>query len=398
MFDLFTILEMNSTMKATTTESLSQMKWLNQIKSFNSVEDIRKWLAERYPEFTPERLTRLVIVGAADEGVRLADICAKEGIRVEAHVDDHPQKQGITVGSQTIQPLNFLTEVDPEIPVVIASHRVLKVMERVWAMGFQHVAPFGLLEVLSSKLFPPHMFYVGLLEDLIDNCDRYIELMERVADEMSQLVLDAVLGYRLTFDPRILAPIVEWDLYGAKNLIQYEQDEVYVDGGAFDGDSIRLFLDRVEGKFSRVLAFEPDQETFQRLAKNFVDDPKIEAINAGLHRRKGVLRFDNAGTRGSIFTESGEFEIPVVGLDEILGSDRVTFIKMNIEGAELEALRGGKQAIQNWGPKLGISLYHNPADLWTLPQEIGALRSDYKFYIRQHDGGIIETVLYALPG
>lgn len=383
-------------MKASIVEPLSQKKWLSQIRSFDSIEGVRTWLAERYSDFVPERLTRLIIVGAADEGVRLSDICAKEGISVEAHVDDHPQKQGIMVGTQTIQPLDSLVEVDPEIPVVIASHRVLKVMERVGAMGFKRVAPFGLLEVLNPELFPPHMFYSGLLEDLVSNCERYVELMENVADEMSQLVLDAVLGYRLTFDPRVLSPIIEWDLYGAKNLIEYGSDEVYVDGGAFDGDSVRLFLDRVHGKFSRVLAFEPDQETFKRLAQNFSDNPKIEAINAGLHRCKGVLRFDNAGTRGSIFTDTGAVEIPVVGLDEILGSDRVTFIKMNIEGAELEALRGGEQAIRAWGPKLGISLYHNPSDLWKLPQEARALRSDYKLYIRQHDGGIIETVLYAL--
>ncbi len=383
-------------MKATTTASLSHKKWLSQIGSFGSVETVRTWLAERYPDFSPDRLTRMVIVGAAEEGVRLSEICAEKGIRVEAHVDDHPEKQGLVVGERTIQPLKSLSEVDPEIPVIIASHRVLKVMERIWAMGFIRVAPFGLLEVLSPQLFPPHMFYSNLLEDLVTNRERYDELMENVADEMSQLVLDAVLGYRLTFDPRVLSPIIEWDLYGAKNLINYGKDEVYVDGGAFDGDSVRLFIDRVQGEFSRVLAFEPDQETFKRLNKNFSDNPKIEAINAGLHRRKGVLRFDNAGTRGSIFTDTGEVEIPVVGLDEILGSDRVTFIKMNIEGAELEALRGGEQAIRTWGPKLGISLYHNPADLWMIPQEIRALRSDYKLYIRQHDGGIIESVLYAL--
>lgn len=383
-------------MKVRTENSVSHKKWLNQIRAFPSIEGVRSWLADRDPEFLPGRLTRLIIVGAAEEGIRLSEICDKENITVQAHVDDHPQKQGMTIGKQVVTPLDSLEDVDPGVPVVIASHRVLKVMERLRRMGFQHVAPFGLLQVLNPETFPPHMFYSGLLEDLFDNAERYEELMECVADEMSQMVLDAVLGYRLTFDPRILAPIVEWDLYGPKNLIRYGDDEVYVDGGAYDGDSVRLFMDRVHGKFSRILAFEPDQETYRRLASNFKNDPTIETINAGLHRRRGTLRFDNAGTRGSIITESGQIEIPVVGLDEVLGKDRVTLIKMNIEGAEHEAIRGAENAIKTWGPKLSISLYHNPADLWSIPMEIAKMRSDYQFYIRQHDGGIIETVLYAL--
>lgn len=384
-------------MNVTPSSSVSQGKWLSRIKSFASPEEGREWLLERHPGFNPDRLTEVIIVGAADEGIRLSGICDRLGIRVHAHVDDHPQKQGIMIGNRTVQPLNSLRNRDMTIPVVIASHRVLKVLERLREMGFQHVAAFGLLEVLNPVLFPPHMFYAGLLEDLVAHTERYEALMERLADDMSQAVLDAVLGYRLTFDPRILLPIVEWDLYGPKNLIRYGEDEVYVDGGAFDGDSVRLFMERVRGKFSRVLAFEPDLETYRRLAENFSDDPRIEPINAGLHRRKGTLRFDNAGTRGSIITEMGQITIPVVGLDEVLGSERVTFIKMNIEGAELEAIRGAENAIRTWGPKLGISLYHNPSDLWTIPEEVTKLRKDYKLYIRQHDGGVIETVLYALP-
>ncbi|MCA9463971.1 MAG: FkbM family methyltransferase [Nitrospira sp.] len=383
-------------MKVTAENSLTQKKWLNRISNFQSVEDIRAWLAERHQELQSDRLSRLIIVGAADEGVRLSGICSERNIRVVAHVDDHPQKQGIRIGTNMVAPLDSLIDIDPEIPVVVASHRVLKVMERLGAMGFRHVIPFGLLETMNPNVFPPHMFYSGLLEDLVDNGVRYQELMEGLADDMSRMVLDAVLGFRLTFDPRILAPIVEWELYGPKNLIQYCEDEVYVDGGAFDGDSVRLFIERVEGKFSRILAFEPDQETYKRLVKNFSGASNVETINAGLHRRKGMLRFDNAGTRGSIFTDTGTVTIPVVGLDEVLGEDRVTFIKMNIEGAEREAIQGGQKAIKSWAPKLGISLYHNPSDLWTIPNDVIDLRPDYKLYMRQHDGGIIETVLYAL--
>jgi FkbM family methyltransferase len=214
---------------------------------------------------------------------------------------------------------------------------------------------------------------------------------------MSRRVLDAVIGFRLTLDPEVLRPVIEWDLYGPASLLVYGTDEVYVDGGSFDGDTIRLFIDRVGGKFSRVLAFEPDKNTFKRLAVNFAGEKRVEPINAGLHRRQATLHFDNAGTRGSILVDSGGIEIPVVGLDEILKGDRVTYVKMNIEGAELEALRGAQTAIRKWAPKLAISAYHRPTDLWQVADVVREVRSGYRLYLRQHDGGVIETVLYALP-
>jgi FkbM family methyltransferase len=171
-----------------------------------------------------------------------------------------------------------------------------------------------------------------------------------------------------------------------------------VDGGTFDGDTIRLFIDRVQGRFSRVLGFEPDPGTFGRLKNNFASEPRVEPINAGLHRDHGTLRFHDAGTRGSVLVSTGGVTVPVVPLDGVLKGDRVTYIKMNIEGAELEALEGAAKSIKRWAPKLAISAYHRPDDLWRVPEKIHELRGDYSLYFRQHDGGIIETVAYGLPG
>jgi FkbM family methyltransferase len=373
------------------------MAWADQLNSFSSVEGMRHWLTARDPVFDFQSLKRLAVLGAAEEGVRLVELCGKHGIDVLTVADDNPKRQGLQVGCAKVAPVDALVSLDRQTPIVIASHRVLKATERLRMMGFQHVAPFALLQVLNADAFPPHMFYDGWLEDLFARRDRYVALSGLLADEMSKRVLDAVLGFRLTLNAELLSPIIEWDLYGPASLLTYGEDEVYVDGGSYDGDTIRLFIDRVHGKFARVLAFEPDKSTFHRLAANFAEERRVEPINAGLHRRATTLRFDNAGTRGSIIVEDGGIAIPVIGLDEVLGDDRVTFVKMNIEGAELEALKGGERAIKRWAPKLAISAYHRPSDLWQVPELIHALRPDYRLYLRQHDGGVIETVIYALP-
>jgi len=387
---------MKESTMARTAAAATPSAWLDELAAGRDAASLRRNLAARHPAFTPDRLRQLAILGAAEEGERLAELCAAQGIAVLAVVDDSPVRQGRTVGGHRVGVVDSLASLSRDVPVVIASHRLLKAADRLAAMGFLAVGSFALLQVLDPEHFPPHMFYDGWLEDLAANRSRYAGLADALADDMSREVLDAVIGFRLSLDPAVLRPIVEWDLYGPANLIRYGTDEVYVDGGAFDGDSVRLFINRVQGRFSRVLAFEPDRGTFGRLAANFAHDARIEPINAGLHRRRETLRFDNAGTRGSLLVESGGIEIPVVGLDEVLGGERVSFIKMNIEGAELAALEGARHSIRRWAPRLAISAYHRPSDLWQIPQMVRELRDDYRLYLRQHDGGVIETVLYAM--
>ena len=89
--------------------------------------------------------------------------------------------------------------------------------------------------------------------------------------------------------------------------------------------------------------------------------------------------------------------MPVTTIDDVLGARRLTYVKMNIEGAEIDALQGGWNAICKWLPRLAISVYHRASDLWRIPEVISEISSEYQLYLRQHDGGIIETVLYASP-
>ena len=378
---------------------MSEQKSLDILDAATSVTDLRILLGDRNPAFSVAVMKSVIIVGAADEGMRVASFCREKGIEIVAICDDDPTKLGAEAEGCKVISVSDLEEQSKETPVLIASHRALKVQRRLREMGFVNVAPLAVIEAMDPDSFSPHMFYDGLFEDLFDNRDQYRALNDILADDFSRRVLDRVLAYRLTLDAEVLAPIVEWELYAPKDLFDYSDDEVYVDGGAFDGDSIRLFIERVKGNFSRVIGFEPDSGTFQYLKANFADEPRVELINKGLHRCEATLNFDNAGTRGSIITEetqSGSVEIPVVGLDDVLKGDRVSFIKMNIEGAELEALRGSRKSIAKWHPRLAISGYHRPTDLWQIPALIRDLDPHYKLYLRQHDGGVIETVVYAL--
>jgi FkbM family methyltransferase len=361
------------------------------------VDALRRAMEQYYPELAVRRLRTIAIVGAAGEGRRLAELCAKHGIDVVAHADDSPAKIGTTIGSRTVKPVAELDDLDRHVPVAIASHRVLGASECLRAMGFRTVLPFAALQVMTPDLFPPHMFYDGLLDDLAHNRDQYQWLYDAVADERSRDVLKAVVAFRQTLDAATLKPVLDNDdLYAPKGLIRFSDHEVYVDGGSFDGDTIRSFIERVNGRFTAVYAFEPDPVTFKTLQANFALEPRVHPFHAGLYSQKGSLRFRDDASRGAIFAADGEIEMPVTTIDATVGDEPVTYVKMNIEGAEIDALNGARRAIERWHPKLALSVYHRASDLWRIPRLVRELSAEYDLYLRQHDGGIIETVLYAL--
>jgi len=384
-------------MNQTNSAACIEPRWLAELAASDGPSSLRDAM-RTHSGLDIENLHSLAIVGAAPEGRRLARICEAEGVGIDAIVDDDPAKRDLLVAGLRVAPVQSLTALPKSTPIVIASHRVLRVTRRLRALGFTCVVPFALLQVLAREVFSPHMFYANLLDDLWTHRSEIAALHECLADDRSRQVLQAVVGFRQTLDSAVLQPVVtEHDLYAPEGLFEFAGDEVYVDGGSYDGDTIRSFIARVRGRFSDVYAFEPDPVTFAKLTENFRDEPRVHPIHAGLYSHGGSLRFRDDASRGAIFAADGEIEMPVTTIDDVLGDRRLTYVKMNIEGAEIDALQGGRTAIQKWRPRLALSIYHRASDLWRIPQLVLELDPDYRLYLRQHDGGIIETVLYALP-
>jgi FkbM family methyltransferase len=374
----------------------SEPRWWSDLAAASGAAGLRDAM-RAHSDLDAANLQSLAIVGAAPEGRRLARICKARGIRIDAIVDDDPAKAKLAVENTRVAPVQTLTELPKSTPIIIASHRVLRVTQRLRNLGFRTVVPFAMLQVLAPDIFPPHMFYDGLLDDLWTYRAEYRALHGRLADDRSRQVLDAVIGFRRTLDAAALQPVVtEHDLYAPEGLFEFADNETYVDGGSYDGDTIRTFIERVHGRFADVYAFEPDPVTFDKLKTNFRDEPRVHPIHAGLYSHGGSLRFRDDASRGAIFAADGEIEMPVTTIDEVLGERPLTYVKMNIEGAEIDALNGGRAAIRKWRPRLALSVYHRASDLWRIPQLVLELNPGYELYLRQHDGGIIETVLYAL--
>lgn len=175
------------------------------------------------------------------------------------------------------------------------------------------------------------------------------------------------------------------------------ESEAFVDGGAFDGATSAAFRRWTNGKFANIWAFEPDGKMAAHCCELFKDYSREKIINKGLWCRTSKLSFQLDGSLSTVSEyDGGGQEVSVVALDEMLRNERVTFIKLDVEGSELEALKGAEKIIREQKPKLAISVYHKPQDIWELPELILTYCPNYKFYMRHYTMCEYDTVLYAV--
>lgn len=233
--------------------------------------------------------------------------------------------------------------------------------------------------------------------------DRLNEFYANLADEASKTTLVAYLNQRISAREIYYHHVFHPEHYFPKELIRLGDNEVFVDGGAYNGDSIGAFLRALEQQNaalpSKIFAFEPDKATFKLLEQNTVNLPQCVCINAGIWHKETTLRFNAGHALSSALTDAPDGdEIALNSIDNVVAGEKVTFIKMDIEGAELEALKGAQTTIAKHYPILAISLYHKPADLITIPQFIHQVQPGYRFYLRAHHPRLAcELVLYAIP-
>lgn len=224
-----------------------------------------------------------------------------------------------------------------------------------------------------------------------------------LADEASRTTLIAYLNQRISAREGYYRTVFHPEHYFPVELIRFGSEEVFVDGGAYNGDSIAAFVKALAQQnaapAAKIFAFEPDKATFKLLQQNTVNLPQCVCINAGIWHKETTLRFSSGHALSSALTEKTDGEIIALNsIDNVVAGEKVTFIKMDIEGAELEALKGAQATIATHYPILAISLYHKPADLITIPQFIHQLQPGYRFYLRAHHPRLAcELVLYAIP-
>ena len=169
----------------------------------------------------------------------------------------------------------------------------------------------------------------------------------------------------------------------------------YVDGGAYNGDT--YFELSEHAKVTSAYLFEPDPESYKILSLlvKKVSYP-IVTMPIALADAYQILTFNAGSGESGAISEMGRVHIASAALDDMLNSQHIDFIKLDIEGAEISALRGMMEIIKRCHPILAVSLYHRPQDIWEIPELLGEISENYSFYIRQHFFNTFECVFYAV--
>ena len=252
----------------------------------------------------------------------------------------------------------------------------------------------------SFELYAPTVSVVDggpfTYEFFMENEENFQKAYDMLCDEKSKEDFINILRFKLSGDVKYLLKAHSEKMKLYEDVLPLSENESIVDLGAYDGDTIREFLTVTGGKYKNIIALEPDEKNFRKLERKTEGLGNLVRLNLGAWDKEETLFFAKKSGRNSRLEETG---IPVNfnSVDNIV-TEEVTFIKMDIEGAELKALEGAKNTVAKYKPKLYVCAYHRNEDMFALPFKIKELYEGYKIYFRQHPYiPAWESNFYAIP-
>jgi FkbM family methyltransferase len=360
--------------------------------------DVQHLLQSPY-EVAP--LTReVVIYGAGNTGREVGAYLAQAGHTVLAFLDAAARPGQLLQRVAVHRPADWpQRQQAPELDVVVAVHNyqvdMVALLGQIGGMGFRRTVNM----IDFHNLFPadqpwrywlaPRSFYKGREAEM----DAARALL---GDDTSRAWYDGVLAFRLSGDFARLPENNPMDQYAPADLPRWADPMRIIDCGAFNGDTIAA-LAHVGYTFDAIAAFEPDPANFLPLAVRASRHGAAFCFPCGVAESTRQVRFQSGSGMGSHEAADGNVTIQCVAIDQALSGFRPTHVKMDIEGAEIDALKGAQRTIAAHRPSLAIALYHQPEHLWEIPLLIDSWGLGYRYEIRGHAYNSYDTDLYAFP-
>jgi len=355
-----------------------------------------------------------VIYGAEIYGELFCKELESNGIKIDYVIDQYINKTEIL--NKKIKRLNEVSLNNVNIFISITSPNAeIEVIKELKELNTKSILSF-----VETLFMYPHLiercvkltktWYSNNIDDMIDD-NKIKTLKELLSDNKSKKLLEKIIYFRKTLKPEYY-PIPDLgpqyfpsdiDLFSSVDKIRF------VDGGAFIGDTLSSSINAFK-KLNKVIdyiaSFEPDVDNIKKLSEEVLKQrKKYHETNffiypCGLWSKNEILSFNsNSNSNSSIINEVGNnvIQIMAVSLDQTLIGSSPNYVKMDIEGAEKEAILGMQEIIKNDSPILAISLYHKPKDIWELPLLINKLNNKYDMYFRIYGSMGLELVLYCVP-
>lgn len=357
---------------------------------------------------------QVIIYGCGNSGTILYERLKKEKIEVSAFIDNEGSIYGKQFGDVcvfTCEEMLLHMKQDQSYVVLVAlldilSYESIKNMILEKLNLYNNILVFYFTQFRAyEKVFgldkePEFSAYLGEnAEVLLENKEHIIHTYNMLDDPMSKKCYLELLNYYIVSDfiPFTVLPFREH--YFAYDLYKKIKNEVFIDCGAYDGDTIDIFLENQERLYEKYIAIEADKVNYEKLLEKVSNIDNVKVIRSYISDERKEMKFYSQGvsySRGGT-KEGREDVIETITLDELVYQYKPTFLKINIEGADAAAILGAKRIIKEYKPIIAVQGHHKVQHLWEIVEIIeNYSESEYKFYLRNYMG-IDEFTFYAIP-
>lgn len=343
------------------------------------------------------------IFGAGSFGQSLCQAMTSSGVEVEGFVETKPKSNSVSnkpvLDWQTLAS-NFS---DAQIALGIFNRSapfnvLIKIANDA---GFSNLLmPWDVYDTFGEQL--GWRFWLSKRQELVSWLDKIEQVTSKLADQESRDTLYRITAFRLGLDNDFSSIKSKDNQYFNEITLRSLRGKIikYIDCGAYNGDTYLEFINKKDIYCKTAYLMEPDPENFISLIKNvkqITDKEKAICLPLAVANKYSILNFNSGQGEGGSIKENGNIHIAAVSLDELLPNTKVHLIKLDVEGAEMQALSGAIKIIERSRPIIILSIYHNPQDLWMLTEYLFKLAEDYDFFVRQHYFNSFDCVLYAIP-
>ncbi len=269
----------------------------------------------------------------------------------------------------------------------------LEVKNKLNGMRYTHVSYLSFYRYSLFALEEPP-FIIDFKNDFSNNKDKYIKTFDLLADEKSKEIFVKVINFKISFDYDFMDGFTNnhEEQYFDKEIIPNINHIHFIDAGAYVGDTLPYIIKNFPD-FEKIYCIEPNILHINIAKRNFSMHNNIEFIHCGLGSKKQINPMsENMQNNCAHDYQAGNID----SLDNLI-KGKVDFIKLDIEGAEQDAIDGAKSIISTQTPILAICVYHKAEDWYKIPNKVLEINPHYKIYLRHYMEGIYETVMYFIP-
>lgn len=280
------------------------------------------------------------------------------------------QFQGFTVKKLN----NFEGELDEFVIALCFASQLPEVMEHIKNVAAKHTLLVPSVPVFGENIFDRDFY--SLHQKEFDNAYKLL------ADKQSKLVFESIIKFQYSGELKYLEQCETSKDEIFENILKLSNSEDYLDLGAYRGDTIEELI-HYAGGYKSITALEPNPKNFSKLKEYCKDMKNTNLWEIGSYSENTIINFNNKAGRNSAISNNGT-PTQVAMVDTLLCGKKITYAKLDVEGAERETFIGMNKTIKMWRPKLNVALYHRSEDLFSLILQLYEINPSYKFYLRHH--------------